>query len=99
MGEARKNHVLELIDLRMQRGIEPGVGMAEQVDPPGADGIQVALALEVFQPHALAAADRNQRQVLLVILHLRAGMPDVREVARSQLGVGAGAGSKVSHGA
>ncbi|MNP49748.1 hypothetical protein D3C76_1439550 [compost metagenome] len=60
--------------------------MAEDVDPPGADRIQVAPALEVFQPDAFAAADRNDRQAF-VVFHLGAGVPEHVQVALHPLGV------------
>ena len=84
--EAGEDHVLQPIELRAHRGVDARVGVAEQVHPPGADGIEVALAVEILEPDAFAAPDRDQRQ-LLVVLHLRARMPDVREIARDVGGV------------
>ena len=80
MGKARDQDVFEAIDLLADRRVDPRIRVAEQVDPPGADAVEVAPALEVFEPYALAARDRHERQ-LLVILHLRAGMPDDCEIA------------------
>ena len=88
MREAREDHMLQLPDLLNQRRVESRVGMAEQVDPPGTDRVQVPIAVEVLQPHAFAAAYRDHRQIRLVILHLRAGVPDVGQVATRQGGVG-----------
>jgi len=80
MTEAGQHHVLELVDLILDALIDARIGMAEDVDPPGTDRIQVSLAVEILQPDAFAAADRNQRQ-LLVIFHLGAGMPEYGKVA------------------
>ncbi|CDF93468.1 hypothetical protein BN844_4270 [Pseudomonas sp. SHC52] len=80
MAEAGEDHMLQLVDLVLDPLVDARVGMAEHVDPPGADGVEVALAFEVFQPHAFTALDRDQRQ-LFVIFHLGAGMPQHREVA------------------
>ena len=80
MAETGEDHVLQLIDLILDTLVDPWVGVAEYVDPPGTDGIEVALAFEVFQPYAFTALDGHQRQ-LLVVFHLGAGMPQHREVA------------------
>ena len=80
MAETGEDHVFELIDLILDALVDARVGMAEHIDPPGADGIEVALAFEVFQPDTFAALDRDQRQ-LFVIFHLGAGMPQHREIA------------------
>ena len=70
----------EGVEAEMTGDVDPVAGMAEDVDPPGTDRIQVSLAVEILQPDAFAAADRNQRQ-LLVIFHLGAGMPEYGKVA------------------
>ena len=80
MGEAGQHHVLKAVQLLADACVDARVGMAEHIDPPGADRIQVALAVEIFQPDALATADRNQRQAL-VVFHLRAGVPEHGQVA------------------
>src|SRR5690606_16566958 len=80
MAEAGQHHMLKLVQLVLDALIDAGIGVTEHIDPPGADGIDVALAVEVFEPDAFTAADGNQRQ-LLVILHLCAGMPEYGEVA------------------
>ena len=80
MAETGEDHVFELIDLILDALVDARVGMAEHIDPPGADRIEVALAFEVFQPDAFTALDRDQRQ-LFVIFHLGAGMPQHREIA------------------
>src|SRR3990167_6564056 len=76
MAEAGENHMLQLIDLILDALIDPRVGVAKHVDPPGADRVEVALAIEVLEPYAFAAFDRHQRQ-LLVVLHLRAGVAEL----------------------
>src|SRR5207302_6080605 len=87
VGEACEDHLLELLELRAHRGVDAGIRVPEVIHPPGADGIKVALALVILEPRALAAAHGDRRQ-LLVVLHLRARMPHVREVARDVCGVG-----------
>ena len=71
--------MLQLIDLILDALIDTRVGVPEHVDPPGADGVQVTLAFEVFKPHTFAPLDRDQRQVL-VVFHLGAGVPQDLEV-------------------
>ena len=84
--ESREQDVLEPPELFDDRGIDARIRMAEQVDPPGADAVEIAPALEILQPDAFAARDRNERQPL-VVLHLRAGMPDDGQVAGGNRGV------------
>ena len=79
MAEAGENHMLQLIDLILDALIDPRVGVAKHVDPPGADRVDVALAIEVLEPHAFATFDRYQRQ-LFVVLHLRARVPEHLQV-------------------
>ena len=75
VGEAGEHHVLELGELRGQRRVDPRVGVAEQVDPPRSDRIEVAAPVVVVEPGPGRARDRDRRR-LLVLLHLRAGVPD-----------------------
>ena len=79
VAEAGQNHMFQLVDLVLDTLVDARVGMAEHVDPPAAHRVQVALAFEVLQPHAFAALDRDQRQ-LLVVFHLGAGVPQDLEV-------------------
>jgi hypothetical protein len=80
MGETGEDDVLEAVQLCPHRRIDPRVGMAEQIHPPGADGIEVALAREVGQPDTAPTLDRDHRQQRVVVLHLGTGVPHMREV-------------------
>ncbi|MNQ94036.1 hypothetical protein D3C85_1095350 [compost metagenome] len=80
MAESGQDHVFELVDLVLDALVDARVGMPEHIDPPGADGIEVALAFKILQPDAFAALDRDQRQ-LLMVFHLGAGVPQDRKVA------------------
>ena len=77
---AGQHHVRQRIELLLDRVVEGPVGVAEQVDPPRAVGVEIAAALVVDQPGALAAGDRQGRHVLRA-RHLRARVPDRREAA------------------
>ena len=57
-----QQHMVELIDLVAQRRADARIGVAEEVDPPRTDGIEVATAIEVVQPCTLGARDRHERQ-------------------------------------
>src|SRR5207245_2514217 len=70
VGEACEDYLLELLELRAHRGVDAGIRVPEEIHPPGADGIEVALALVILEPRARAAA-RGARPHLLVVLHLR----------------------------
>ncbi|MNC84768.1 hypothetical protein D3C83_03340 [compost metagenome] len=72
--EARQHHVLERIELRGERRVDARLAVPEEIHPPRADRIEVALALEVVEPAALRARDRNERQ-RFVLLHLGARVP------------------------
>ena len=92
VGEAGEHHVLEAVQLLADPRVDPRIGVAEHVDPPGTDRVEVALAFEVFEPDAFAALDRDQRQ-LFVVFHLGAGVPDHGAGTRNEVGrTGAGSG-------
>ena len=73
--EAGQHRVFELVELVFQCRVDARVGVAKQVDPPGADAVQVAAPLMVEQPGAFAVADGDQGY-LFVVLHLGARVPD-----------------------
>jgi hypothetical protein len=79
--EAGEHGVFQRIQLVFQRRVDARVGMAEQVHPPRADGVEVAAAFMVVQPCALAPADGDQRDGF-VVLHLGARMPYAAQAAR-----------------
>ncbi len=80
MAEAGEDHMLQLIDLVLDTLVDARIAVAEHVDPPRTHGVEIAFAVEVFQPDAFAAPDRDQRQQF-VIFHLGAGVPHDLEVA------------------
>ncbi|MNC84557.1 hypothetical protein D3C83_01130 [compost metagenome] len=80
MAAPGKQDVLELPELVRDCGIDARMAVAEQVDPPRADGVEVATAVEIVEPAAFAASHRNERQPL-VVLHLGAGVPDRGQAA------------------
>ena len=84
MGEAREQDMLKFFQLTGQCAVDSRIAVAEQVDPPRADGVQVALAFEVFKPHALATADRDNGEPFMV-LHLCARMPHNGQVSFYQV--------------
>src|SRR5439155_19304045 len=73
--EPGQHRMLEIGKLRGDRAADRRMRVTEEVHPPGADGVQITPPLEVVQPGSAAASDRHQRQAL-VLLHLRAWMPD-----------------------
>jgi hypothetical protein len=74
MREPGEQHVRQCVELRAHGGIDARIGVAEQIHPPRAHGIEVAIPVEVGEPRTLAACDGHERQ-RLVHLHLRARMP------------------------
>ncbi len=89
VAEARQDDMLQLADLFLDSGVDARVGVAEQVYPPGADRIDVAIALEIFQPYAFAPLDGNQRQGF-VVFHLGTGVPHGFKVPCDQVGIAHG---------
>ena len=85
--EACKHHVFELIELVFQCGVDARIGVTKKIHPPRRHRIQIALALEIDQPRTFATRNRHQRK-LLVVLHLRAGMPHARERTRDDILIG-----------
>jgi hypothetical protein len=62
VGEAGQNDVLQPVQLILEGSVDARVGVAEQVHPPRADGVQIAPAVEIVQPRARTARDRDQGQ-------------------------------------
>jgi hypothetical protein len=87
---AGKHDVFERIELFVQRGVDARIGVAEQIDPPRTDCIEITAAFVVIQPDAATARDRQQRQ-RLVLLHLRARMPHRARAACKPFGIGGAA--------
>lgn len=86
MGETRQDDVFQLIQLLLDGVLDAGMTVAEQIHPPGAHRIQIALAVEVLQPDAVATTNWHQRKCL-VALHLRAGVPDMLVRAAQPVGI------------
>jgi hypothetical protein len=78
--EAGQHDVVQRVQLLAQRRLDVRMAVAEQVDPPGADAVQVAPAFKVVQPHAFGARDGHGR-LRLVQLHLRARVPHMAQAA------------------
>jgi hypothetical protein len=86
VGESGEDHVFQRRRLLRHGLADMRMGVAKQVDPPRRHRVEVALAVGIFQPAALAADDRNQRQPF-VVRHLRARMPQDLEIAGGEGGV------------
>jgi hypothetical protein len=84
MGEPCKQHVLQGIQLLLECGIDIWMAVSEEVHPPGTDGIEVTMAVEIFQPDPPALAYRYEWQPF-VILHLCAGMPQNGKVTHDEV--------------
>src|SRR5260221_2469863 len=72
--------------LRGHRAADALVGVPEQVGPPGTDGVEITVTVVILEPHPGSAPHRDRRQ-RFVILHLRARMPHVAQIARRQRGI------------
>ncbi len=86
---AGEDHVFQRARLPRDGFGDARLGVAEQVGPPAADRIEVAATVTADQPGTFAACDRQQRQRVRMLAHLRARMPQHGKVARTPaLGVG-----------
>jgi len=85
MGAARQHDVVELPQLIGQRRTNVGVAVTKQVDPPRADGIQIALPFRVIQPRPLRTRNRQQRLGFMAF-HGGARVPDGSEAAGGEVG-------------
>lgn len=92
---AREHRVFERIELRAQRFVDAGVGMAEQIDPPRADRIEIAVAGMIEEPGALPSCERDERHAL-VVLHLRTRMPYRTQTACDPVAIRFGLNAHVS---
>ena len=86
VGTAGQHHVFQRVQLVLESGIDACVGVAEQIDPPGAGGVEVARAFEVFQPRPVRPRDGDRRH-LAHALHLRARVPHAGHAALLPRGV------------
>ncbi|MNV47961.1 hypothetical protein D3C71_1398450 [compost metagenome] len=85
MAEPGQHHLLQLGGLPGDGRADARLRMAEQIGPPTAHRVQVALAVVIDQPRAFATGDRQQRQGVRVFTHLRARVPQHGQVACAPL--------------
>ncbi len=76
VGEAGEDVVGDLFGLCGQGAIEAGMAVAEEIDPPGGDAVENAVAVVVDEVASFAPGDGQGRQGLMVLL-LGAGVPDM----------------------
>ena len=87
--ETREHGVLEASQLVADGRVDRGVRVPEEVHPPGTHPVDEAVPLEILEPRPASARHRHQREAL-VLLHLRARMPDRGETAFDDVAVGHG---------
>lgn len=75
VGAAGQHRKGQAIEPGLDRVFQRGIGVAEQVDPAGTEGVEAALAFVVIQPGTEATGD-GQGRYGLEPPHLGAGMPD-----------------------
>lgn len=77
--EVGEDDVLQGIKLVLDGLVDFRVGVPEQVAPPGADHVQIALPVHVVQVDSLPAFDHDGGQ-RFIVFHLGTGMPDVFQI-------------------
>lgn len=88
MRKAGQDHLFKRARLSGHRLGDARFGVSVQVDPPATDRVQVLAAVLSDQPGPVAAGHGHERQgvracVRMVRAHLRAWMPEHREIART----------------
>ena len=86
MGESCEKHMFQGIHLRHEGGVDGGMPVAKKIDPPGTDRIDVAVAIKILEPYARGPSNGNGGP-RLVILHLRAGVPENVKISFCPFGV------------
>ncbi len=82
--ETRQHGVLQGVELLLQSGVDARVGVTKEIDPPGADGIQITISVMVVQPRPAAVVNSHQWHGF-VVLHLGTRVPDTVQAALHQL--------------
>ncbi|MOA44328.1 hypothetical protein D3C78_1665940 [compost metagenome] len=86
MGETGQHDVIELLELIAQGRLDVRMVVAKQVDPPGADAVEVTPAFEVMQPYAFGFGDGHEG-LGFVLFHLCAGVPHMAQAALDHGGI------------
>lgn len=86
MGAASEHDVLDFSELICECRIDDRVCVAEQVGPPGRAGVKITLAVGVNEPRPFPRRDWEHRRGLMM-LHLRAGVPNRPNRAAHQRGI------------
>jgi hypothetical protein len=63
--------------------------VAEEVDPPAADGVEITPPLEVVEPDPFGPPNGDERKPFM-ILHLGTGVPEVAQIPLHEFPVGHG---------
>ena len=84
MGKTCKENMFEGFQLVFKRRVNGRMGMTKEVDPPGADGIEITVSLKVLEPDP-EGPFYGDGGPLFVVLHLGTGVPENLEVAGSEV--------------
>ena len=79
--------MLQLAHLLLNRRVDSRIGVAKEIDPPGADGIDKSIAFKVLKPDTLATLDGHQRHGAFVVFHLGAGVPHGLEATGDEVSI------------
>ena len=83
VGHAGQHDVVQSVELVLETGDDTRMPVAEYVCPPRADRIEIAIAVLRVQPGTFGPLDGEHGHDL-VIMHLRARMPDHAKIARGK---------------
>jgi hypothetical protein len=79
MSESGENVMGDATRLLGKCPVEPGMIVAEEIDPPGGNPVDISFPFEVDKMDSLSPLDGDGREEFMVLL-LGAGMPDVFSV-------------------
>ena len=60
--------------------INLGIGVSEQIDPPGANCIKITFSIKIIKPYSLTPINRDKWQYFM-LFHLRTWVPNSLQTA------------------
>ena len=72
--------MLKIVNLLAKFLVDIRIAMPKEIDPPARNTINIGFVVKIIDIHAFAALYRYEWVSRLVIVHLRAGVPNMDEI-------------------